>query len=186
MTNTTRMLSRFAAAAGLVIAIVAVTAVSATAADRPAASYYTPAALKAMGEQYQAAARFYKKHNTASDRPAESFYTPAALKAMGERYQAEWRFYKNLQARNAQASTTSNRPAATYYTPAALKAMGERYNAAANFYQQLQLRKAQHQATVFHWRDATIGSGVALAVLALGLLAGAALRHGRRTTTASL
>jgi tetratricopeptide (TPR) repeat protein len=184
MTSTTRTLSRFAAAAGLVIAIVAVTAVSATAADRPAASYYTPAALKAMGARYEAAARFYKTHNTALDRPAESFYTPAALKAMGERYQAEWRFYKNLQARKAQASTTSNRPAASYYTPAALKAMGQRYQAAATFYQQLQLRKAQHQATVFHWRDATIGGGLALAVVGLGLVAGVVLRRGRRTTTA--
>lgn len=72
MISTTRMLSRFVAAIGLVIAIVAVSVGSATASDKPAASYYTPAALKAMGERYQAAARFYTTHSATSDRPAES------------------------------------------------------------------------------------------------------------------
>ncbi|MDQ3894532.1 MAG: hypothetical protein M3292_07700 [Actinomycetota bacterium] len=49
-------------------------------ADRPAASFYTPPALKAMGLRWQA---------LADAQPAASFYTPAALKAMGERYEAE-------------------------------------------------------------------------------------------------
>ena len=144
MTSTTRMLSRVIALAGLVTAIVAVTAVSATASDKPAASYYTPAALKAMGERYQAAARFYKTHSQGVDRPAASYYTPAALKAMGERYQV-----------------------------------------AANFYEQLQLRKAQQQATSFHWRDAIVGGGVVLALIALALLSAQVIRHGRRPTPAS-
>ena len=183
MTSTTRMLSRVIAFAGLVTAIVAVTAVSATASDKPAASYYTPAALKAMGERYQAAARFYKTHGQVSDRPAASFYTPAALKAMGERYKAATVFYQRLAAQQAKA--TSSRPAASFYTPAALKAMGERYQVAANFYEQLQLRKAQQQATSFHWRDAIVGGGVMLALMALALLSAQVIRHGRRPTPAS-
>jgi len=186
MTSTTRMLSRFATSVGLVIAIVAVTAVSATASDRPAASYYTPTALKAMGERYQAAATFYTTHRQVSDRPAASFYTPAALRAMGERYKAETLFYKRLEARKAKAAgQVSSRPAAGFYTPAALTAMGERYRAAAGFYQQLQLRRAQQQATAFHWRDAVIGGGVVLALAALGLLGAQVLRHARRPTIVS-
>ena len=186
MTNTTRMLSRVAAFAGLVTTIVAVTAASATASNRPAASYYTPAALEAMGERYQAAATFYRTHSQVSDRPAASFYTPAALKAMGERYKAQTLFYKRLEARQAKAAgQVLSRPAASFYTPAALTAMGERYRAAAGFYQQLQLRKAQQQATAFHWRDAVIGGGVVLALAALGLLGAQALRHARRPTIVS-
>ena len=144
MTSTARMLSRFAASTALVIAIVAVTAVSATASDKPAASYYTPAALKAMGERYQAAARFYRTRSQVSDRSAESFYTPAALQAMGERYQT-----------------------------------------AANFYEQLQLRKAQRDAAAFHWRDAVVGGGVVLALVALAVLGTQVVRHGRRPTPAT-
>jgi hypothetical protein len=52
--------------------------------DRPAASFYTPAALQAMGDRWQAVA----EAQAVSDRPAASFYTPAALQAMGARYQA--------------------------------------------------------------------------------------------------
>lgn len=185
MTGTTSRLSRFVTAMGLAIALVAVTASAATASARPAASYYTPAALKAMGERYQAAARYYTTPSKQSDRPAESYYTPAALKAMGERYNAQTRFYKSLAARKARASGTSNRPAASFYTPAALRAMGERYQAASNFYQQLQLRKAQHAASAFHWRDAVIGGGGVLALVALALAGAQVLRRGRRPTPAS-
>ncbi|MDQ3876676.1 MAG: hypothetical protein M3322_14215, partial [Actinomycetota bacterium] len=56
-------------------------------ADRPAASFYTQAALRAMGERWQAVAEAQ-----APGRPAASFYTPAALRAMGERYQAQARY----------------------------------------------------------------------------------------------
>ena len=177
MTRTTKMLSRFVAATGLTIAIVAVSVGSATASAKPAASYYTPAALKAMGERYQAAAQFYTTNNAPADRPAESYYTPAALKAMGERYNAETRFYKLLQARKSAAA---NRPAASYYTPAALTAMGERYQAAATFYQQRQLENAELKAAAFHWRDAIIGGGVVLALLALALVGVQVLRRERR------
>jgi predicted NAD-dependent protein-ADP-ribosyltransferase YbiA (DUF1768 family) len=186
MTSTTRMLSRFVASTGLVIATVAVSAVSATASDRPAASYYTPAALKAMGERYKAATRFYKTHPQVSDRPAASFYTPAALKAMGERYKAQALFYQRQEAQQTKAAAqVSSRHAASFYTPAALKAMGERYQAAASFYQQLQLRKAQQQATAFHWRDAVIGGGIVLALAALALLGARRFRHAQRPTPAS-
>lgn len=172
------MLSRFAAVAGLAIAIMAVTAVSATASDRPAASYYTPAALKAMGERYQAAARLYAAKTYSKDRPAESFYTPAALKAMGERYKAETAFYTWLAAKKAK--TAANRSASSFYTPAALQAMGERYQAAATFYEQRQLQQAQQQASAFHLRDAVIGGGIAIALMALvGVAAIGVRRHGR-------
>ena len=181
MTSTTKTLSRFVAAIGLAVAIVAVSIGSATASDRPAASYYTPAALKAMGERYQAAARFYANHTASADRPAESYYTPAALKAMGERYNAETRYYNRL----AKKSTAANRPAASYYTPAALTAMGERYQAAATFYQQRQLQSAEQKASAFHWRDAIIGGGVVAALLALALVGAQVLRRDRRPAPAS-
>lgn len=54
------------------------------AAERPAASFYTQAALQAMGDRWQAVAEAQ-----APGRPAASFYTPAALQAMGARYQAQ-------------------------------------------------------------------------------------------------
>lgn len=105
---------------------------------------------------------------------------------MGERYQAQTRFYKQLEAQKAKAAAQlSNRPAASFYTPAALTAMGERYQAAAGFYQARQLHQAQQQATAFHWRDAVIGGGVALALTALALIGAQVLRQGRRPTPAS-
>ncbi len=184
MTSTTRMITRIVTATGLVVAIVAVTALSATASDRPAASYYTPAALKAMGDRYRAAARFYATKSQTGDRPAASFYTPAALKALGDRYQAQTAFYTRLAA--SKAKTAPSRSASSYYTPAALQAMGERYQAAASFYEQLQLRKAQQRASAFHWRDAIIGSGIAVALMALVFVAAIGMRRHRRPGAASL
>jgi hypothetical protein len=76
-------LTRFA----LLAALAAVFANGAFAGVRPAASYYTPAGLRANGLRWQAEARSY------SNRPAASYYTPAALHALGARMQAEARYY---------------------------------------------------------------------------------------------
>lgn len=154
--------------------IVMLTAVGfASAADQPPTSYFNQTAIKATADRHKAAAAL------GSDRPAASFYTPAALKAMGERYKAMTRFY--TQRKNASGGS-----AASHYTPAALKAMGERYQAAATFYQQRQLRQAEQRASAFHWRDAIIGGGVALALVALTLVGVRVLAHGQRPTPAPL
>jgi hypothetical protein len=54
-------------------------------AARPAASYYSAQALRAMGARGQAQAEFYSS--------AASHYTPLALRAMGARGQAQSEFY---------------------------------------------------------------------------------------------
>ncbi len=73
--------------------------------DRPAASFYSPQALKAMGDRWTAMAAFYQHKPTATrviDRPAASFYSPQALKAMGDRWTAMATFYLGKQAKPAQ------------------------------------------------------------------------------------
>jgi hypothetical protein len=80
--------------AGIVVAAVA--AAPATAGDGGnAAGHYTPQALKALGQQWEAKASFYGKRSIslANDRPAASFYTPQALRALGERGSAMAQFY---------------------------------------------------------------------------------------------
>ncbi len=87
----------------LAVAAMLVAPAYAAASPRPAASFYTPAALRAMGLRWQAMADAQASAVTpddrvgirgsgvlaGTDRPAASFYTPAALKAMGERYEAQ-------------------------------------------------------------------------------------------------
>ena len=58
---------------------------SAQNANRPAASYYTAQALRAMGARGQAQSEFYGS--------AASHYTAQALRAMGARGQAQSEFY---------------------------------------------------------------------------------------------
>lgn len=137
-----------------VLASLTIAAVATAAADRPAASYYTPAAVQAMGERYQAMADWYLS------RPAASHYTPAALKAMGERWNA--------------VAASYEKPAAAHYTPAALKAMGERWQAVANYY-----ATQPQQPTPFQWHDAVIGAAVAFAAVVIAAMTLALVRgHG--------
>lgn len=138
---------------GVALAAMTMATAAAGATSRPAASYYTPAAVSAMGARYQAMADWYLT------RPAASYYTPAALGAMGARYQA-------------LADRYLNRPAASYYTAAALGAMGERWQAVANYYA---ARPAQ--PTPFQWNDALVGAAVAVGVV-IGLWAMLSVARG--------
>ena len=70
--------------------------------DTPAESFYTPAALNAMGLRAQAEAQYFLTQGPsagADDRivsvgqPASSFYTAAALNAMGQRANAQANYY---------------------------------------------------------------------------------------------
>ncbi len=76
--------------------------------DRPAASFYSNQALKAMGDRWTAMAAYYKAHPTKPstpriiDRPAASFYSNQALKAMGDRWTAMADHYLAKQTRPAQ------------------------------------------------------------------------------------
>lgn len=89
------MRTRFVTRTWFVVALAALTmaTVAAGATSRPAASYYTPAALTAMGERYQAMADWYLP-------PAASYYSPAALSAMGERWQAVANYYATRPAQS--------------------------------------------------------------------------------------
>jgi uncharacterized protein YfiM (DUF2279 family) len=86
---------------------------------QPAASFYTPAALKAEGLRMNAMARAYGQQSTTAPdlverwvgrQPAASFYTPAALKAEGLRMQALARAYER-QSTNSGTSSFDTRDA---------------------------------------------------------------------------
>ena len=75
-------------------------------------SSYSPQALQALGERWEATARFHEQ---------STGYTPQALQALGERGQAMARFHEQ----------------STGYTPQALQALGERGQAMVEHYGQV-------------------------------------------------
>jgi hypothetical protein len=152
--HTTRLLATGAVA---LLAFIGATQAG-NAKPRPASSFYTPQALKAMSARYEAQARFY------AHRPASSFYTTKALYALGAREEAK-------------AEAYANRPASSFYTPQALKAMSARYEAQARAYEQAQLTKADDG---FGWTNAGIGSGVFVGLLILGGVATLTVRKRPR------
>ncbi len=97
-------------------------------------SSYSPQALQALGERWEATARFHEQ---------STGYTPQALQALGERGQAMARFHEQ----------------STGYTPQALQALGERWEATARFHEQstgytpqaLQALGERGQAMVEHY-----------------------------------
>src|ERR1051325_8271764 len=70
------------------------------AAVAGAGNSYTPQALKAMGERYQAEADYFL------GRPAQSYYTPQALKALGQRYEAMGRFFGTAPVASTSPSSS--------------------------------------------------------------------------------
>jgi hypothetical protein len=123
---------------------------------------YSPQAVEAMGQRYEAMVQYYAG--------ASSSLPPQAVQALGERYEAMAEHYLG--------------PGSSGYTPQALRALGERWQAVARYEQQAQLEQARRQAAAFSWADAGIGALAAIgAVALLGLGALGIRSHGERSAS---
>jgi hypothetical protein len=116
---------------------------------------YSPQAVKAMGERYEAMAQHYL--GTREPAVVEEAYPPRAVAALGARYEAMARYYLGPGA----ATSSSG------YSPQALGALNDRWTAAARYYQQAELDDARREAAGFDWLDAGIGALAATGAVAL-------------------
>ena len=84
------------AVVSIAIVLMALNAAPASAgSDRPAASFYTPLALKAEGLRWQG---LQQRYHRLAERPASSYYTPLELRVEGLRWQAMARTYERRTA----------------------------------------------------------------------------------------
>ncbi|HEY7730609.1 MAG TPA: hypothetical protein VH950_06875 [Gaiellaceae bacterium] len=137
---------------------------------------YSPQAVKAMGERYEAMARHYL--GTRVPTVVEQAYPPRAVAALGARYEAMARFYLGTRATSS----------ATGYSPRALAALNDRWQAAARFHQQAELASARREAAAFDWLDAGAGALAAtgaVALLGLGALGLRSRSAGRPASPAA-
>jgi hypothetical protein len=123
---------------------------------------YSPQAVEAMGQRYEAMAEYYAG--------ASSSLPPQAVRALGERYEAMADHYLGAGSGG--------------YSPQALRALGERWEAVARYEQQTQLEQARRQARAFDWADAGIGALAAMGAVALLVLGAVGIRsHGERSAS---
>jgi hypothetical protein len=137
---------------------------------------YSPQAVKALGERYEAMARHYLGRREPA--VVEQAYPPRAVAALGARYEAMARYYLGPRA----ASGSSG------YSPQALRALNDRWTTAARYYQQAELDDARREAAAFDWLDAGVGALAAtgaVALLGLGALGLRSRSAGRPASPAA-
>jgi F0F1-type ATP synthase membrane subunit c/vacuolar-type H+-ATPase subunit K len=96
----------------------------------------------------------------ATAKPTKGRPSAAAIAAWSPSYRARERAY---QAQLAALGNRTSQP-----SPAAVQAWSDDYRAMWDLYQQRQLAATQREVASFHFGDAFIGGGIAIALAALG------------------
>jgi hypothetical protein len=167
--TTTRRMRLFATVG---FSLVAVLVGSALAADRPAASFYTPQQLKAMSSSWAAKGRLLRSSDYAA-----SLYTPQQLKAMSSSWAAKGRVLSP--------------DAASFYTRDQLRAMSSNWAAKGRLLGNTDwaaigrlLREPSPapggNSGKLDWGNFGKGAGAMLGAVLLVAGLGAAIHYGRR------
>jgi hypothetical protein len=154
------------------VTLVAIFAGSALAADRPAASFYTPQQLEAMSSNWAAKGRLLGSSDYAA-----SLYTPQELQAMSSNWAAKGRVLSP--------------DAASFYTPQQLRAMSDSWAAKGRLLGNTDwaaigrlLREPSPapggNSQKLDWSDFGVGAGAMLGAVLLAAGLGAAIHYGRR------
>jgi hypothetical protein len=115
--------------------------------------------------------------SAATPRTGKGRPSAAAIAAWSASYRARGRAYRAQLADQARQNSLPS--------PAATQTWSDDYRAMWDLYQQRQLAAAQREVAAFHFGDAFIGGGIAIALAALGAAGFYVIRSRRRGTTAS-